>query len=114
METPNQHGLEGDGVLALASESGEFPDENDSDAIDEALHRGDTVYVHCLGGVDRACTATGCWLVRHGLTRDEPLVQVAERWKDMEKAWRVPCSPKTPEQREYVRWWEESSHEGRR
>ena len=90
-----------------------LPDEDDSDAIDEALHRGDTVYVHCLGGVDRACTATGCWLVRHGLTRDEPLVQVAERWKDMEKAWRVPCSPKTPEQREYVRWWEESSHEGR-
>ena len=52
------------------------------DAIDEALDRGDPVYVHCLGGVDRTCTAAGCWLVRHGLTRDEPL-----RWG---KTWRRP------------------------
>ena len=79
------------------------------DAIDDSLSEGKTVYVHCWGGVGRTGTVVGCWLVRHGLTGEEALAQIAEWWKGMEKSWRVPCSPETIEQHEYVRGWEESS-----
>ena len=85
------------------------PDEmvNILDAIDDALNSGRTVYVHCLGGVGRTGTAIGCWLVRHGLTGDEALAQIAEWWKRVEKASLHPDSPETPRQREYARAWHE-------
>src|SRR5687768_16100150 len=38
------------------------------DTIDEALHLGRNVYVHCYGGIGRAGTTVGCYLVRHGQT----------------------------------------------
>ena len=75
------------------------------DAIDTSLDVGHTVYVHCWGGVGRTGTVVGCWLVRHGLTGDEALGQIAEWWKDVEKAERIPFSPETQEQEEYVRRW---------
>ena len=78
------------------------------DAIDDALDNDRTVYVHCWGGVGRTGTVVGCWLVRHGLSGEEALAQIAEWWKDVEKAYRAPSSPETPEQREYVLDWEES------
>ena len=78
------------------------------DAIDDALSDGKTVYVHCWGGVGRMGTVVGCWLVRHGHSGDEALRMIAERWRHMEKAYRIPRSPETPEQREYVRNWKES------
>ena len=80
------------------------------DAIDAAMSSGKGVYVHCWGGVGRTGTVVGCWLVRHGRTGDEALDQVAEWWKGVEKAWRMPCSPQTREQRDYVRNWTEPSH----
>ena len=75
------------------------------DAIDDALDRGMTVYVHCWGGVGRTGTVVGCWLVRHGHSGDEALRQVAEWWKGVEKGRRLPNSPETWEQRQYVRNW---------
>ena len=78
-------------------------------AIDTAMDDGQTVYLHCWGGVGRTGTVVGCWLVRHGRTGEEALDQIAEWWKGVEKAWRIPCSPQTPEQREYVRDWTEPS-----
>ena len=80
------------------------------DAIDAAMSGGKGVYAHCWGGVGRTGTVVGCWLVQHGRTGDEALDQVAEWWKDVEKAWRMPCSPQTSEQRDYVRRWTELSH----
>ena len=77
------------------------------DDIDEAMAGGKAVYVHCWGGVGRTGTVVGCWLVRHGLTGDEALNQIAEWWKGMEKAYRIPRSPEMPRQREYVRNWSE-------
>ena len=77
------------------------------DAIDDALERGGTVYVHCWGGIGRTGTVVGCWLVRHGLTGDGALDQIAERWKHMEKSRRHPRSPQTHQQRDYVRRWVE-------
>ena len=82
------------------------------DGIDAALEEGRTVYVHCWGGVGRTGTVVGCWLVRHGRTGEEALAQVTEWWRGVEKAWRQPESPETPEQCEYVRNWIEPSTGG--
>lgn len=79
------------------------------DAIDSALSEGKTVYVHCWGGVGRTGTAVGCWLVRHGNTGEQALYQIGEWWQGVEKAWRIPNSPETPDQIEYVRTWSEPS-----
>ena len=79
------------------------------DAIDTSLDAGHTVYVHCWGGVGRTGTIVGCWLMRHGLTGDDALEQIAEWWKDVEKAERIPFSPETHEQQEYVRRWTEET-----
>ncbi len=77
------------------------------DAIDRTIEKGDVVYIHCWGGVGRTGTVIGCWLVRHGLTGDEALARIAQLWQGVEKAWRIPNSPETHKQREYVRKWHE-------
>ena len=77
------------------------------DAIDEALEAGRNVYVHCWGGIGRTGTVVGCWLVRHGMTGDGALAQIAEWWQDVEKSYIHPISPQTHEQRRYVRRWAE-------
>ena len=77
------------------------------DAIDKALDEGSSVYVHCWGGIGRTGTVVGCWLVRHGRTGDEALVEIAQRWQGMEKRYRHPRSPQTAQQRAYVRNWTE-------
>ena len=78
------------------------------DAIDDALSASKTVYVHCWGGVGRTGTVVGCWLGRHGHSGDEALRTIAQRWQHMEKAHRIPRSPETREQRDYVSNWKES------
>ena len=82
------------------------------DAIDEALAGGRNVYVHCWGGIGRTGTVVGCWLVRHGMTGDEALDQIAEWWQGMDKRYIHPRSPQTRDQRNYVRNWAEPT--GRR
>ena len=82
------------------------------DAIDEALDGGRSVYVHCWGGIGRTGTVVGCWFVRHGMTGDEALAEIAERWQGMEKALRHLRSPQTAQQRAYVRNWTEPSPGG--
>ena len=77
------------------------------DAIDNALSGDGTVYVHCWGGVGRTGTVIGCWLVRHGLSGEEALEQIAEWWKGVEKSHRARSSPETSGQREYVIEWKE-------
>ena len=79
------------------------------DAFDQALENGRNIYVHCWGGVGRTGTTVGCWLVRHGMTGDEALAQIAEWWQGMEEQKRYfhPRSPQTHVQRAYVRHWTE-------
>jgi protein-tyrosine phosphatase len=77
------------------------------DAIDQAIATGQTVYVHCWGGVGRTGTVVGCHLVRQGLAGDEALAELARLWQSMEKRHRRLQSPETPEQAAFVRNWVE-------
>jgi protein-tyrosine phosphatase len=77
------------------------------DTIDSAISRGRNVYVHCWGGIGRTGTTVGCYLVRHGLTGEQALAELAERWKDVPKSSFFPRSPETDQQVEFVfNWWE--------
>ena len=80
------------------------------DFIDAALAAGERPYVHCWGGVGRTGTVVGCFLVRHGLTGDQALAEVARLFGTMSPA-KVAAhygeSPQTWEQCEFVRNWSE-------
>ena len=73
------------------------------DVIDEALTRGDVVYVHCWGGRGRTGTVVGCYLVRHGVAPAEALARIAELRRRLPDG-RVP-SPEAGEQIAMVRRW---------
>ena len=75
------------------------------DAIDERVEAGGVVYVHCWGGIGRTGTVLGCLLVRHGLSGDEALAELAARWPAMQKSRDFAHTPQTPAQFEYVRTW---------
>ena len=77
------------------------------DAIDSSIARGETVYVHCMGGIGRTGTVVGCWLRRRGLTGEEALAQIAEWWKGVAKRHRRPHSPENETQRRYILDWAE-------
>lgn len=77
------------------------------DAIDNALAEGRNVYVHCWGGIGRTGTTVGCYLVRHGLTGEQALAQLAEWWKDVPKSSYFPRSPETERQVKFVLNWKE-------
>lgn len=74
------------------------------DSIDAHTAAGETVYVHCWGGVGRTGTVVGCYLVRHGLPGEQALVRLAELFSRMPKSSGRE-SPETPAQREFVLAW---------
>jgi len=75
------------------------------EAIDGALAAGEGVYVHCWGGIGRTGTVVGCHLVRHGLTGDAALAQIAQWWQSVEKVVRSPRSPETDAQVRMIEEW---------
>jgi hypothetical protein len=80
------------------------------DTIDAALAAGERPYVHCWGGVGRTGTVIGCFLVRHGLTGEQALSEVARLFGTMSPrkvAVHHGESPQTWEQCEFVRNWTE-------
>jgi len=77
------------------------------DTIDAALTAGGNVYVHCWGGIGRTGAVVGSYLVRHGLTGDAALAQIATWWQGVEKSARSPRSPETNEQVALIRDWQE-------
>lgn len=72
------------------------------DAVDEARTDGGAVYVHCWGGVGRTGTVVGCWLVRHGLDRGDPVATIAALRAGVPGAR---PSPETSAQVALVRGW---------
>src|SRR5512133_3821462 len=56
------------------------------DRIDESRQAGRKVYLHCWGGSGRTGTTVGCYLVRHGLSGNEALRQLAAWWRDVPKS----------------------------
>ena len=79
------------------------------DALDEALSNGHKVYLHCWGGVGRTGTVVGCYLIRHGVTGQQALDQIAKWWLDMPKRHVYSRSPETDEQVRFILDWHESS-----
>lgn len=75
--------------------------------IDEAFDAGRNVYVHCWGGVGRTGITVGCYLVRHGATNEQALVQVNKLYRTRANTFYYPTSPETQEQIEFVRNWRE-------
>jgi hypothetical protein len=75
------------------------------DLIDRQLFKGETVYVHCLGGQGRTGTVVGCYLVRHGMSGREAL----ERVRALRQVTPFPKSPspETQAQRRMVLGWKE-------
>ena len=75
------------------------------DAIDRHLEAGETVYVHCWGGVGRTGTIIGCWLSRHHEPGQAALDKLQELWKQNPKRHRRPRSPENDLQDDYILTW---------
>ncbi len=75
------------------------------DAIDAALAHGRHLYLHCWGGIGRTGMVVGCYLVRHGLSGQAALDQIASWWQTDLRRFDFPRSPETPEQIEYILDW---------
>ena len=77
------------------------------DVIDQALASGGKLYLHCQAGIGRTGTTVGCYLVRHGLSGEQALQQLAVWWQAVPKSVFHPHSPETEAQAEFVRTWRE-------
>ncbi len=75
------------------------------DAIYAAIDAGETMYVHCWGGVGRTGTVVGCLLREQGFTAAGAFDLISRKWRVMEKRDRHPNSPETPGQVAYIRRW---------
>jgi protein-tyrosine phosphatase len=77
------------------------------DAIDDAMGKGQNIYVHCWGGVGRTGTVVGCWLARHGFHGKAALKELHRLWLQCAKSLHR-NSPETREQEEYIINWNEN------
>ena len=50
-------------------------------------------------------TVVGCFMVRHGLSGERALAELATLWPAMEKSWYFRRTPQTDAQHAYVRRW---------
>ena len=75
------------------------------DALDAAINEGRNIYLHCWAGVGRTGTVVGCYLVRHGMTGQQALAQLAEWWKTDPRRDRFKRSPETDEQVKFILDW---------
>lgn len=73
------------------------------DAIDTAVAGGQSVYVHCAGGIGRTGTVVGCYLVRHGMQGEAALAEIMRLRHAMPNGGDL--SPRREPQRQMVRTW---------
>lgn len=74
------------------------------DAIRTAADVGETVYVHCWGGVGRTATVVGCWLREHGSPAETVLAEIEALRAMTPKAKHRPA-PENDRQRNFVAGW---------
>ncbi|MEK6237092.1 MAG: hypothetical protein N2C14_20475 [Planctomycetales bacterium] len=77
------------------------------DAMDAALSSGETIYLHCWGGVGRTGTVAACWLKRHGLATDDDVFDVLQRLREADRDRGSRNSPETKVQHDFVANWKE-------
>ena len=73
------------------------------DVIDTAVAEGQSVYVHCAGGIGRTGTVVGCYLVRHGMPGEAALAEIMRLRQVMPNGGDL--SPRREPQRQMVRTW---------
>jgi predicted protein tyrosine phosphatase len=73
------------------------------DHIDARLNEGKRVYVHCIGGIGRTGTAVACYLVRHGASGQQALVELQVLRQNAASWYRR--SPESDLQIEFVMKW---------
>lgn len=95
-------------ILDMSAPPSDFMDEIQH-TLQVALERGETVYVHCFGGIGRTGTVIGCYLVDNGRTGEEALVEIAQLRQGIPSASRQ--SPETRAQRALVLKWNKMKRE---
>ena len=73
------------------------------DAIDATVEAGKVVYLHCVAGLGRTGVVVGCYLVRHGMSGEEALEEIARLRRDLPGG--PTTSPYTEGQRNMVLEW---------
>jgi protein-tyrosine phosphatase len=73
------------------------------DTLDLALRAGQSVYLHCYGGIGRTGTVVGCYLARHGISGTEAVEHISRLRAGIPASWMQ--SPETPEQMEMIMKW---------
>lgn len=73
--------------------------------LQAALDQGGKVYLHCRAGIGRTGTVAATWLVSQGLSPEQALALLAQKWRVVDKHAQEPHSPETEAQREFVRRW---------
>ncbi len=73
--------------------------------VQNALDQGGKVYLHCRAGIGRTGTVAATWLVSQGLTPEQALALLAQKWRAVDKHAHEPLSPETVSQREFVLNW---------
>lgn len=74
------------------------------DKIDQTIHSGGAVFIHCIGGRGRTGTVVGCYLARHGVAADRELIECIEMLRSGLENQPLP-SPETPQQLALVESW---------
>jgi protein-tyrosine phosphatase len=78
--------------------------------IAAALEAGQTVYVHCWGGIGRTGTVLGCYLVEQEVSVTEALTEIQRRRRRTGDGWKK--SPETQAQVDFVKSWRSVASSG--
>jgi predicted protein tyrosine phosphatase len=78
------------------------------DAIDASLANKNPVFVHCFAGVGRTGTIVGCYLKRHGLAKEQDVIEKISGLRKLMPGGNE-ASPHTSEQIWIVKNWKVGS-----